>query len=151
MAGNEYDFSFSGLKTAKIGRLQGAVSKVIRGNMPGDMVYRNKRLACRHSKTLCKIRNKNDLAASFQKTVAEILTQKTIAAAKEYGYKTVALAGGVSANSVHTANVIRLGAKYITKAAIPKYLMFSFFMKVLPLSNGNFVQRKSCLKSLLGG
>ena len=43
--------------------------------------------------------NKNDLAASFQKTVAEILTQKTIAAAKEYGYKTVALAGGVSANS----------------------------------------------------
>ena len=36
---------------------------------------------------------------SFQKTVAEILTEKTILAAKDLGYKTIALAGGVSANS----------------------------------------------------
>lgn len=74
VAGNEYDFSFSGLKTAVINIAHNAEQK-------GVTV------------------NKNDLAASFQKTVAEILTQKTIAAAKEYGYKTVALAGGVSANS----------------------------------------------------
>ncbi|MDE6133356.1 MAG: tRNA (adenosine(37)-N6)-threonylcarbamoyltransferase complex transferase subunit TsaD [Oscillospiraceae bacterium] len=74
VAGNEYDFSFSGLKTAVINIAHNAEQK-------GETI------------------NKNDLAAAFQQTVAEILTQKTIAAAKEYGYKTVALAGGVSANS----------------------------------------------------
>lgn len=74
VVGNEYDFSFSGLKTAVINIVHNAEQK-------GEDI------------------NKNDLAASFQKTVAEILTQKTVAAAKEYGYKTVALAGGVSANS----------------------------------------------------
>lgn len=74
VAGNEYDFSFSGLKTAVINIAHNAEQK-------GESI------------------NKNDLAAAFQKTVAEILTQKTIAAAKEYGYKTIALAGGVSANS----------------------------------------------------
>lgn len=74
VAGNEYDFSFSGLKTAVINIVHNAEQR-------GETV------------------NKNDLAASFQKTVSEILAGKTIAAAKEYGCKTVALAGGVSANS----------------------------------------------------
>ena len=41
----------------------------------------------------------NSLAACFQYTVADILTQKFISAAKENGYKTLALAGGVAANS----------------------------------------------------
>jgi len=74
VAGNEYDFSFSGLKTAVINTVHNAEQR---------------------GETL----NKNDLAASFQKTVSEILVGHTINAAKEYGYKTVALAGGVSANS----------------------------------------------------
>lgn len=74
VAGNEYDFSFSGLKTAVINIAHNAEQK-------GTEI------------------SKNDLAASFQKTVSEILAGKTIAAAREYGYKTVALAGGVSANS----------------------------------------------------
>lgn len=39
------------------------------------------------------------MAACFQYTVADILTQKFITAAKEGGYKTLALAGGVAANS----------------------------------------------------
>ncbi len=74
VTGNEYDFSFSGLKTAVINTVHNAEQR---------------------GETL----NKNDLAASFQKTVSEILVGHTINAAKEYGYKTVALAGGVSANS----------------------------------------------------
>lgn len=72
--GSEYDFSFSGLKTAVINLAHNAEQK-------GEEI------------------NKNDLAASFQKTISEILVGKTIAAAKAYNYKTVALAGGVSANS----------------------------------------------------
>ena len=43
--------------------------------------------------------NKNDLAASFQYTVAKVLTDRTIQAAKDLGYKQIVLAGGVSANS----------------------------------------------------
>jgi N6-L-threonylcarbamoyladenine synthase len=69
-----FDFSFSGLKTAVINTVHNAEQK-------GEKI------------------NKNDLAASFQKTVAEILSEKTLAAAKQFGYSTIALAGGVSANS----------------------------------------------------
>ena len=40
-----------------------------------------------------------DMAASFQKTISEILVEKTMKAAEEFGYNTIGLAGGVSANS----------------------------------------------------
>ena len=43
--------------------------------------------------------DKESLAASFQYTVADILTSRFVAAANEYGYKTAAMAGGVAANS----------------------------------------------------
>lgn len=72
--GSPFDFSFSGLKTAVINLVHNAEQKGI---------------AINH----------DDLAASFQKTISEILVERTIAAAKEYGYKTIGLAGGVSANS----------------------------------------------------
>ena len=39
------------------------------------------------------------LCATLRHRVAEILTDKTITAAKDLGYSTIALAGGVSANS----------------------------------------------------
>lgn len=72
--GSVYDFSFSGIKTAVINMAHNAEQK-------GETLHRD------------------NMAASFQKTVAEILTEKTILAAKDLGYKTIALAGGVSANS----------------------------------------------------
>jgi N6-L-threonylcarbamoyladenine synthase len=74
VTGNKYDFSFSGPKTAVINIAHNAEQK-------GVPII------------------KNDLAAAFQKTVAEILVSKTISAALEYNHKVVALAGGVSANS----------------------------------------------------
>jgi putative glycoprotease GCP len=74
VAGNEFDFSFSGLKTAVINMLHNAGQKNISINH-------------------------NDLAASLQSTIADILTDKTILAAKSLGYKKIALAGGVSANT----------------------------------------------------
>ena len=43
--------------------------------------------------------NKADLCASFEKTVTEILIENTKKALKQINVKTVALAGGVSANS----------------------------------------------------
>lgn len=74
VTGSAYDFSFSGLKTAVINLVHNAEQR-------GEAF------------------NRDDVAASFQKTVSEILVGKTLAAAKEYGYSTVALAGGVAANS----------------------------------------------------
>ena len=74
VAGNEFDFSFSGLKTSVINMLHNAQQK-------GTEV------------------NTNDLAASLQSTIAVVLTEHTINAAKALGYRKVALAGGVSANT----------------------------------------------------
>lgn len=70
---NPYDFSFSGLKTAVI-------------NLIHNTEQRGEELDI------------NSLAACFQKTVSEILTDKFIRAAREYDCKKIALAGGVAAN-----------------------------------------------------
>ena len=43
--------------------------------------------------------NYNDLAASFQNAVIDVLSEKTKRAALEYNAKMVIVAGGVSANS----------------------------------------------------
>lgn len=72
--GCPYDFSFSGLKTAVINLLH-------------------------HAEQVGEPVNVNDLCASFQQTVCDILSEKLIQAAKEFGYSKIAIAGGVSANS----------------------------------------------------
>lgn len=70
---DNYDFSFSGLKSAFINLVHNAAQK----NEEVD---------------------KNDLAASFQASVIEVLVKKTMRAAKELGVKQLVLAGGVAAN-----------------------------------------------------
>lgn len=72
--GNPYDFSFSGLKTAVVNLVHNAAQK---------------------GQTLPTA----DLAASVQKTISDLLTQHTMQAARDLGYQTIAVAGGVSANS----------------------------------------------------
>ena len=74
MDGNPYDFSFSGLKTYIVNLLH-------------------------HAEQCHETVNTDDLAAALQHDIAKTVTEKTIAAAKELGYKTIALSGGVSANS----------------------------------------------------
>lgn len=69
------DFSFSGLKTA--------------------VLYLTKNPSTGRKKKY----NRDDLAASFQKTVADTLIQKTKIAVEKYNPKTLILTGGVSANS----------------------------------------------------
>lgn len=74
MDGNPYDFSFSGLKTYVINLLH-------------------------HAAQCHETVQKQDLAASLQAHIASVLTKKTIEAAKEFDYRTIAISGGVSANS----------------------------------------------------
>ncbi len=73
--GCPWDFSFSGLKTHVINTIHRCEQKGESYSVP-------------------------DLAASVRFHVCEILVEKAIAAAKEFGYTQIALAGGVSANSL---------------------------------------------------
>ena len=72
--GSEYDFSFSGLKSAVLNYLNQA-------QMKGETIITE------------------NVAASFQKAVVNVLTEHSIHAVKEYGYKKFAIAGGVASNS----------------------------------------------------
>lgn len=74
VSGSEFDFSFSGLKTAVINLVHNSQQKGIEVNA-------------------------DDISASFQRTVCDILVKKTMLAIKHTGHTTLAVAGGVSANS----------------------------------------------------
>ena len=74
VADNAYDFSFSGLKSAVLNYLNGC-------QMKGEPV--------------CQA----DVAASFQKAVTDVLVEHSVNAAKAYGFKKLAIAGGVASNS----------------------------------------------------
>lgn len=73
VAENPYDFSFSGLKSAVLNYING-----------------------------CKMKqqeiNEADIAASFQKTVIDVLVEHAVHAAKEYRIDKFAIAGGVASN-----------------------------------------------------
>lgn len=73
--GAPYDFSFSGLKTSVINTIHNASQK------GAEIVTA-------------------DLAASYQKAVADCLVSNLEKAAVDFGFKKIALAGGVSANSL---------------------------------------------------
>ena len=68
------DFSFSGLKSAVLNYLNQC-------QMKGEEV------------------NRADVAASFQQSVTDVLTEHTVGAAKRLGINKVAIAGGVASNS----------------------------------------------------
>lgn len=72
--GAEFDFSFSGVKSAVLNHING-----------------------------CKMKNEPiqeaDIAAAFQESVVDVLVTRTVAAAKSYDMKKVAMAGGVASNS----------------------------------------------------
>lgn len=74
VADSQYDFSFSGLKSSVLN-------------------YINQ---CEMKKTEI---NRADLVASFQKAVVDVLVGHAMTASKEYGFRKLAIAGGVASNS----------------------------------------------------
>jgi len=74
VSSGEFDFSFSGLKTAVMNLVNNSAQK-------GDII---------DVPVVC---------ATVRQRVCDVLIEKTMSAAEKYGYKTVAVAGGVSANS----------------------------------------------------
>lgn len=65
--------------------------------------------------------NMNDLCASLQKTIIDILLDKVILASRELGIKEIALAGGVSANSGLRAAIQNEAQRRKWKAYIPAF------------------------------
>jgi len=88
-----FDFSFSGLKTA------------VRYHVEAHPEDLERRLA--------------NLAASFQAAVVDSLCDKTLAAARELGQTTVALAGGVAANSSLRRELTERAAKAGVSVLVP--------------------------------
>lgn len=67
------------------------------------------------------VNNLNDLSASIQKTITDILFSKLKKAVLEYNIKQVAIAGGVSANSAVREGLNELAKKYGWEVYIPRF------------------------------
>ena len=94
----DYDFSFSGIKTAVI-------------NFVNQMNMKNEEFV------------KEDLAASFLGTVVDILCKKTIKAAKDKKVKTIIVAGGVAANSLLRSQLTQEAEKLGMKVFYPSMVL----------------------------
>lgn len=93
-----FNYSFSGLKTSFL--------YYLRDRMGEDSQFIEK--------------NKADLCASLQSTIIEILMNKLVKAAKHYGIKEIAAAGGVSANSGLRETLMHEGEKRGWKVYLPE-------------------------------
>ncbi len=99
MDGNDFDFSFSGLKSAVLNFLnscamkQGGPVKDLREKREGDANFNPDAIIDPETGVTVA-----DVAASFQEAVVDVLVTHTIEAAGSLGIKKVAMAGGVAAN-----------------------------------------------------
>ncbi len=96
---NDFHFSFSGIKTS--------VLYYLRDNKLRDTEIPEQLLA--------------DICASFQSSVVDVLVQKTIRAAQQYGVRDIAVAGGVSANSRLRDEMKKAAEKNGLQLFIPKF------------------------------
>lgn len=94
-----YNYSFSGLKTSFL--------YFLRDNLKDNPNFIEE--------------NKADLCASLQKTIIDILINKLKKAAKEFGVKEIAVAGGVSANSGLREALLDLGRRHRWMVHIPPF------------------------------
>jgi len=94
---NEFDFSFSGLKTSVLRFIQkeyGDASKIPADNLPL-------------------------IAASFQKSAVDALLEKTERALNRFKIKSISLVGGVAANQPLQEGFKKLAVRYKNKLVIP--------------------------------
>ncbi len=114
------NFSFSGLKTSVLYFLQKEIAK--NPNFVEE--------------------NKEDICASVQKTIVETLLSKVKRAVRETGIKTIAVAGGVSANSGLRNELKALGDKNKWNVFVPKFEYTT--------DNGAMIAIAAYLKNLKG-
>lgn len=93
--GGEFDFSYSGLKTAVINYVHNQTEK-------GEEI------------------NRADVAASFQHAAIDVLVRKSVKAAIIKGYDTLTVSGGVGANGYFRDEMIKATAKEGLKLVLPE-------------------------------
>lgn len=93
------DYSFSGIKTSLL--------YFVRDEMAKDPEFMEK--------------NKEDICASFQKALIDILLDKLIKAAKQTGIKEITIGGGVSANSGLRERITLEGQKRGWNTYLPEF------------------------------
>lgn len=93
------DYSFSGIKTSLL--------YFVRDQLAMDPEFMEK--------------NKEDISASFQKALIDILMDKLIKAAKQTGIKEIAIGGGVSANSGLRSRIQEEGKKRGWNTYLPEF------------------------------
>jgi len=93
--GGEFDFSYSGLKTAVVNYVHNAYQK-------GEEAV------------------KADVACSFQHAAVDVLVDKAVKAAKITGYKTIALSGGVGANGYLRETLVNAASHAGIKVVLPE-------------------------------
>lgn len=93
------DYSFSGVKTSLL--------YYVRDQIAVDPDFMEK--------------NKEDICASFQKTLIDILMDKLVKAAKLTGIKDIAIGGGVSANSGLRTRMVEEGEKRGWNVFLPEF------------------------------
>lgn len=94
-----YDYSFSGIKTSLLYFVR-------------DMLAENPDFI---------EENKNDICASFQKALIDILMDKLVKAAKDTGIRNIAIGGGVSANSALRTRITQEGRRRGWKTFLPEF------------------------------
>ena len=93
-----FDYSFSGIKTSFL--------YFLRDRLAEDPAY---------------IQNhKADLCASIQKCIVGFLIKKLESAVKQSGIRQIAVAGGVSANSLLRSEMVKLGQRHHWKVFVPE-------------------------------
>ena len=90
----KYDFSFSGLKTA-------VINQAHRIRQTGGDI------------------DAADFAASFRRSVVDLLVEKAVMAAVDSGAKRLTIAGGVAANSLLRSEIVRCGEKAGLEVFVP--------------------------------
>ena len=93
------DYSFSGIKTSLL--------YFVRDEMAKDPSFMEN--------------NKEDICASFQKTLIDILMDKLVKAAKQTGIKEITIGGGVSANSGLRDRIVSEGRKRGWNTYLPEF------------------------------
>ena len=94
VGGSDYDFSFSGLKSAVLNYLN-------------------------HAKMTGTVPPVEDIAASFQKAVVDVLSERAAMAIRQFKLSGIALAGGVASNSALRAAMSRVCADEGAKLYCP--------------------------------
>jgi N6-L-threonylcarbamoyladenine synthase len=106
------NFSFSGLKTSILYFLQ---------NTGKSLHYKPEQFATEEEQKAFIQANLNDICASVQRRIVEILLNKLKLASMETGIKEICIAGGVSANSVLRKGLESYGKKYHWNTYIPDF------------------------------